>query len=193
MLNIKVKLKLEVASAYIALHSLTIFFLWIGLGKNVFAYNYGFLISYILSVQFSSVAQSCLTLCDPRDCSMPGFPIHHQLPEPTQTHVHCISDAIQPSHPLSSTPPPTFNPSLFKWVGSSHQVAKLSASTSVLPMNIQDWFPLGLTGLISLQSKGLSRVFSSTVESINSLVLSLFMVQLSHPYMTTGKTTALTI
>ena len=58
--------------------------------------------------QFSSVAQSCLTLCDPMDCSMPGFPVHHQLPELTQTHVHRVGDAIQPSHPLSS-PSPTFN------------------------------------------------------------------------------------
>ena len=100
--------------------------------------------------------------CNPQRLQHARLPCHHQLPEATQTHVHCISDAIQPSHPLSSTPPPTFNPSLFKWVGSSHQVAKLSASTSVLPMNIQDWFPLGLTGLISLQSKGLSRVFTNT-------------------------------
>ena len=168
MLNIKVKLKLEVASAYIALHSLTIFFLWIGLGKNVFAYNYGFLISYILSVQFSSVAQSCLTLCDPRDCSMPGFPIHHQLPEPTQTHVHCIGDAIQPSHSLSSTSPPMFNLSkhqgFFRQVRSWHRLDKILEfwlQHQSFPMNIQDWFPLGLTGWISLQSKGLSRVFSN--------------------------------
>ena len=60
-------------------------------------------------IQFSSVAQSCPTLCDPMDCSRPGFPVHHQLPEPTQTHVYCISDAIHPSHPLSSPSPPTFN------------------------------------------------------------------------------------
>ena len=61
------------------------------------------------SIQFSSATQSCLTLCDPMDCSMPGFPVHHQLPELTQTHVHRVSDAIQPSHPLSSPSPPTFN------------------------------------------------------------------------------------
>ena len=60
-------------------------------------------------VQFSSVAQSCLTLCDPMDCSTPGLPVHHQLPELAQTHVHRVSDAIQPSHPLSSPSPPTFN------------------------------------------------------------------------------------
>ena len=79
--------------------------------------------------QFSSVAQSYLTLCDPMDCSIPGFPVHHQLPEPTQTHVHCISDAIQPSHPLSSPSLPAFNLSqhqgLFQWVSSPHQVAKV--------------------------------------------------------------------
>ena len=85
--------------------------------------------SHLGSVQFSSVAQSCLTLCDPMDCNMPGFPVHHQCPELTQTHVHWVSDAIQPSHPLSSPSPPAFNLSqhqgLFKWASSLHQVAKL--------------------------------------------------------------------
>ena len=80
-----------------------------------------------LSVQFSSIAQSCPTLCNP--CSMLGFPVHHQLLEPTQTHVHQVGDAIQPSHPLSSPSPPAFNVSqhqgLFQWVSSSHQVAKV--------------------------------------------------------------------
>ena len=116
---------------------------------------------------FSSVAQSCPTLCDPMDCSMLGLPAHHQLPEFTQTHVHWVRDAIQPSHPLSSTSP-TFNISqhqgLFKWV-SLNQVAKVlgvSASASILPMNTQDWSPLGWTGWISLQSMGLSRVLSNT-------------------------------
>ena len=87
------------------------------------------------------------------DCSMPGFPVHHQLPEPTQTHVHWVGDAIQQSHPLLSPSPPVFNHSqhqgLFKLVSSSYQVAiGASASASVLPMNIQDWFPLGRTGWI---------------------------------------------
>ena len=81
------------------------------------------------SVQFSSVAQSCPTLCDPMNRSMPGLPVHHQLPELTQTHVHRVSDAIQPSHPLSSPSPPAPNPSqhqsLFQWVNSSHQVAQI--------------------------------------------------------------------
>ena len=81
------------------------------------------------SVQFSSVAQSCPTLCNPMKCSMPGLPVHHQLPEFTQTHVHWVGDAIQPSHPLSSPSPPAPNPSqhqsLFQWVNSLHEVAKV--------------------------------------------------------------------
>ena len=80
------------------------------------------------SVQFSSVAQSCMTLCDPMNHSMPGLPVHHQLPEFTQTHVHQVGDAIQPYHPLSSPPPapnPSQHQSLFQWVNSSHEVAKV--------------------------------------------------------------------
>ena len=84
------------------------------------------IIAYTMT-QFSSVTQSCPNLCDPRDCSTPGFPVHHQLPEFTQIHVHCVGDAIQPSHPLTSTP--AFNLSqlqgLFLWVGSLHQVVKV--------------------------------------------------------------------
>ena len=82
----------------------------------------------ICNIQFSSVARSCLTLCDPMNCSAPGLPVHHQLPESTQTHVHWVSDAIQPSHPLSS-PSPALNSSqhqgLFQWVNSLHEVAKV--------------------------------------------------------------------
>ena len=113
----------------------------------------------------------CMTLCDSMDldCSMPAFPVLHDLPEFSQTNAHWVSDAIQPSHTLSSPSPPAFSLSqhqhLFQWVGSSHQVAKVfigdSASVSVIPMNIWGWFPLGLTGLILL-FKGLSRIFSST-------------------------------
>ena len=81
------------------------------------------------SVQFSSLAQSCPTLCDPMNHSTPGLPVHHQLPEFTQTHVHRVGDAIQPSHPLSSPSPPASNPSqhqsLFQWVSSSQQVVKV--------------------------------------------------------------------
>ena len=83
----------------------------------------------LASVQFSSITQFSLTLCNPMDCRMPGLPVHQQLPEFTQTHVHWVSDARQPSHPLLSPSPPTFNLSqhqgLFKWVSSSHQVAKV--------------------------------------------------------------------
>ena len=88
-----------------------------------------FLIEVSTSVQFSSVAQSCPTLCDTMNCSTPGLPVHHQLPEFTQTHVHRVSDAIQPSHPLSSPSPPAPNPSqhqsLFQWVNSLHEVTKV--------------------------------------------------------------------
>ena len=85
--------------------------------------------SHSVSVQFSSVAQSCPTLCDPMNRSTPGLPVHHQLPEFNQTHVHQVGDAIQPSHPLSSPSPPALNPSqhqgLFQRVNSSHEVAKV--------------------------------------------------------------------
>ena len=85
--------------------------------------------TYISSVQFSSVAHSCLTPCHPMNRSTPGLPVHHQLPEFTQIHVHRVSDAIQPSHLLSSPSPPAPNPSqpqgLFQWINSSHEVAKV--------------------------------------------------------------------
>ena len=94
---------------------------------------------------FSSVTQSCPTLCKPMDCSTPGFPIYHQLPELIQTHVHRVSDPIQPSHPLSSYSPTAFNVSqhqgLFQWsqfFTLGGQRIGASASMSVLPMNIQD-------------------------------------------------------
>ena len=124
---------------------------------------------FLTSLQFSLVAQSCPTLCDPVNHSTPGLPVHHKLLEFTQTHVHRVSDAIQPSHPLSSPSPPAPNSlpesetfpmsQLFTWGGQSTGV---SALASVLPMNTQNWSPLEWTGWISLQSKGLSRVFSNT-------------------------------
>ena len=122
-----------------------------------------------LSIQFSSVAQSCPTLCDPMNFSTPGLPVHHQLPQFTQTHVHRVGNAIQPSYPLSSPSPPAPSPSqhqgLFQWVNSLHEVAK------VLGFQLQhqsfQWTPrtaspLGWTGWIFLQSRGISRVFSNT-------------------------------
>ena len=122
---------------------------------------------YALLLQFSSVSESCPTLCDPKDCSTPGLPVPHQLLEFTQTHVYWVGDAIQPSHPLLSSSPSTFNlPSIRVFsnesiLPSGGQNIGVSASASVFPMNIEDWFPLGWTGWISLHSKGLSRVFSN--------------------------------
>ena len=121
------------------------------------------------SIQFSSVAQLCLNLCDPMDCSTSGLPVHHQLLEFTKTNVHWVSDTIQPSHSLSLPFPLAFNLSqhqgLVKWVSFFHQVAKVlefQLQHQFLPMNIQDWFPSGWTSWISLQSKWLPRVFSNT-------------------------------
>ena len=149
--------------------------------------------------QFSSVTQSSPTLCDPMDCSKPGLPFHHQLPELAQTHVHRVGDAIQPSHPLipfssclQSSPASGSFP-MSQFFASGGQSIGVSASASVLPMNIQDWFPLGWTGWISLQSKGLSRVLQHHSSKASILQCSaFFMVQLSHLHMTTGKTIALT-
>ena len=121
----------------------------------------------ILSV--SSVAHSCLTICSPMNCNTLGFPVHHQLPELTQTHINRVGDAMQPSHPLLSpfssrlqSFPASGSSLLSQFFTSGGQSIGVSASASVLPMNIQDWFPWGWTGWISLQSKGTSRVFSNT-------------------------------
>ena len=122
---------------------------------------------HIWGFSVSWVTQSRLTLCDPMDCMTPGLPIHHQLLELAQTHVHRVGDALQSSHPLSSPSPclQSFPASgsfpVSQFFTSGGQRIGVSASASVLPMNIQDWFPLGWTGWISLQSKGHSRVFSN--------------------------------
>ena len=116
----------------------------------------------------SSVAQSCPSLCDPMDYSTPFLPVCHQLPKLAQTHVHQFSDAIQPSHPTSSPSPPAFNfPSIRVFSNESALHSRrpnigVSASTSVFPVNTRDLSPLGWIGWISLQSKGLARVFSKT-------------------------------
>ena len=125
-------------------------------------------IKFSRSFQLSTGAQSCLTLCYTIECNTTGLPVHHQLPELTQTHVHWVGDAIQPSHPLSSPSPPAFNLSQHQGLFNESVLRirwpqfGVSASASVLPMNIPNWFPLGWTGWVSLLSKGLSRVFSKT-------------------------------
>ena len=147
--------------------------------------------------QIRSVAQSCPTLCYPMNHSTPGLPVHHQLPEFTQTHVHRVSDAIQPSHSLSSPSPPAPNPSqhqsLFQCVSSSHEVAKVLEFLSIIPSK-------EIPGLISFRMDWLDLLaVQGTLESLfHSSKASMlrrsafFTVQLSHPYMTTGKTIALT-
>ena len=129
--------------------------------------------------QFSSVTQSCPTLCDPMDCSMPGFLDHHQLPELAKTYVCWVGDAIQPPpHPLLSPSSPAFNLSqhqgLFQWVSSSHQVAKVwSFSFSISPSSEYSGMISFKMESLGLQSKWLSRVFSNTqFKSTNSSVLS---------------------
>ena len=136
------------------------------------------------------------------DCSTPGFSVLHQLLELTQTHVHWLSHTIQPSHPLCLLLPPSIFPSIR--VFSNESVLRIrwpkywsigvSDSASVLPVNIQDWFPLGWTIWISLQSKD-SQESSANHSSKESILqhLVFYMVWFSHPYLTTGKTIALTI
>ena len=131
------------------------------------------------------------------DCSMPGFPVHHQLLEPAQTHVSC-----QWCHPTTTVIPISSCPQSFpasgsfpvsQFLASDGQSVGVSVSASVIQMNIQDWFPLGLTGLISLLSKELSRVFSNKKSSKYQFFGAQYSLCISHPYMTTGKTIALTI
>ena len=109
-----------------------------------------------------SVTKSCLTLCDPMDYSTPDFPVPHHLPEFAQVHVHCIGDAIQPSHLLHSIFPNIRVFPIESLFTSCGQSTAASVSASVLPVSTLGSFPLRLTGWISLQSKGISRVFSST-------------------------------
>ena len=152
------------------------------------------------SVQFSSVTQLCLTLCDPMDCSLPGLSVHHQLPEFTQTHVHWVGDAIRPSHPLLSPSLPTLNLSqhhgLYKWVSSSHQVAKdWSFSFSISPSNeYSGLISIRMDWLDLLAVQGTLRCLLQHHSSKASILRcsAFLIVQLSHPYMTTGKTIAFT-
>ena len=146
----------------------------------------------------SSVAQLCPALGDPMDCNTPGLPVHRQLPELTQTHVHWVGDAIQPSHllvpfclesfPVSGSFP------MSQFFASGGQSIGASASASVLSKNIQDWFPFGWTGLdllaVQVAPKSLLQHYSWKASILRHSAF--FRVQLSHPYMTTGKSIALT-
>ena len=120
-----------------------------------------------MKVQISSVAQSCPTRCDPMNRSTPGLPVYHQLPESTQTHVHCrwwnltISSSVIPFFSCPQSFPASGSFPMSQLFASGSQSIGVSASASVLPVSIQGWFPLGLTGLISLHSTGLSRAFSN--------------------------------
>ena len=152
------------------------------------------------SVQFSSVAQSCPTLCNPMNRSTPGLPVHHHLPEFTQTHVHRVCDAIQPSYPLLSPSPPAPNPSQHQSLSSESTLHMRwpkywSFSFSIIPSKEHpglisfrmDWLDL-------LAAQGTLRSFLQHRSSETSILhcSAFFTVQLSHPYMTTGKITALT-
>ena len=149
-------------------------------------------------VHFNHSARS--NFCRPMDCSMPGFAVYHQLPQLTQTQVHWASDAIQPSHPLLFPSPPSLNLSqnqgLFQRVSSLHQVAKVLefwASASVLPMNIQDWFPLGnWLDFLALQGTFKSLLQHHSSKASIFWCSAFFIVQLLYPYITTEKTIALT-
>ena len=153
-----------------------------------------------MSVQFNSVAQLCPTLCDPMDCSMPGFPVHHQLLELTQTHVHWVGDAFQPSHPLLFPFPLAFNHSQHQGLSNESVLCirwpeywSFSFSTSLsnehqrLISFKMDWLdPLAVQETL----KSLLQHHSSKASIVQHSAF--FMVQLSHPYMTTGKTKVLT-
>ena len=153
-----------------------------------------------VSVQFSSVSQSCPTLCDPMNCSMPGLPVHHQLLEFTQTHIHWVSNATQPSHPLSSPSPPVSNPTQHQSLSNESTVRRRwpkywSFSFSISPSNEHPGlipFRMDWLDLLAVQGtlKSLLQHHSSKASILWSSAF--FTIQLSHPYMTTGKTIAFT-
>ena len=153
-----------------------------------------------MGVQFSLVSQSCPTLCDPMDCSTPGLPVHHQLPELAQTHVHRVGDTIQPSHPLlSPSLPPSIFPSIrvfsnesilcIRWPKYCHFSFSISPSNeySGLISFRMDWLDL-----LVVQETLKSLLQHHTSKASILQCSAFFIVQLSHPYMTTGKTIALT-
>ena len=150
-----------------------------------------------ISYQFSSVTQSCPTLCDPMNRNMPGIPVHHHLPEFTQTHIHRVSDAIQPSVvPFSSCPQSLPASEFFQWVNSSHEVAKvLDFSFSIIPSKEIPgliFFRMDWLGLLAVQGTLKSLIQHHSPKASILRRSAFFTVQLSHLYMTTGKTIALT-
>ena len=152
--------------------------------------------------QFSSVTQSCPTLCEPMNCSTPGFPVHHQLWELAQTHLHWVSDAIQPSHPLSYHSPSAFNLSQHQYFPMS-QFFTSGRCGEVLEFQLQHQSSNEYSGLISFRIDwfdllAVHRTLKSLLQHHSSKPSILrhsafFTVQLSHPYMTTGKTIALAL
>ena len=153
-----------------------------------------------LTICYCSVTQSSLTLCDPMDCSMPGFPILHHLPELAKTYAHWVGNIIRPSHPLSPSPP-AFNLShrqgFFQWVGSSYQVAKVLELQFQHPSfhECSGWINFRIHWFDSLAVQGtLKSLLQHDSSKVSILQHSaIFIVQLSHSYTTTGKTIALTI
>ena len=151
-------------------------------------------------IGISSVTQSCPTLCDPMDCSIPGFPVTHQLPELTQTHVHQVGDAIQPSHPLSPLVlPPSIFPSIrvfsnesvlcirwLKYWSFSFSISPSSEYSGLISMRI-DWLDL-----LPVQGAVKSLLQHHSLKESILWCSAFFIVQFSHPYVTTGKTIALT-
>ena len=158
------------------------------------------LLPYISSVQFSSVAQSCTTLHEPLNRSTPGLPVHHQLLEFTQTHAHQVGDAIQPSHPLSSPSPPAPNPSQHQGLSSESALhirwpKYWSFSFSISPSNEHPgliFFRMDWLDLLAVQGTLKSLLQYHSLKASIFQCSAFFTVQLSHPYMTTGKTIALT-
>ena len=136
-----------------------------------------------LSVQFSSVTQSCPTLCNPTNCSIPGLPVHHQLQDFTQTHVHWVGDAIQPSQILLSPSPPAFNLSQHQGLFQNYTLCVYNYTLS---------FRMNWLDLLAVQGTLKSLLQHHSWKASILLHSALFAVQLSHPYMTTGKTIALT-
>ena len=148
----------------------------------------------VVVIRYCSVTQSCVTLCDPMDCSTSGFPVLHHLSEFVKTHIHWVSDAIQPTSPLSSPSPPALNPSqhhsLFQWVNSLHEVAKYwSFSFSISPSNENPGlisFRMDWLDLLEVQGtlKSLLQHHSSKASIL--LCSAFFILQLSHPYLTSN-------